>query len=125
MSGWARGLAVYALIGLATGLAVGLAVGWFWPVQYQDTEPSVLRQDYLDDYIVMVATSYEIEGDLDRARQRLALLDPQEPTAPVVELTERLVEAGGSSQDVRRLARLAWDLKAVTPTADVPAEGGP
>ena len=87
--------------GVVIGLALGLAVGWwFWPVQYTNTAPDVLRQDYRDDYITMVATAYEIEKDLQLS-----------------DLAERLVEAGGSAADIARLQRLAWALGALTPTA--------
>jgi len=102
-------------IGVAAGLVLGLAVGWIWPVQYTNTAPAVLRQDYRDDYVVMVATAYGVEEDLERAHERLELLDPEEPAAPVVELAERLVEADGSADDITSLARLAWALKAITP----------
>ena len=113
----ARKWGVRAAIGGAVGLALGFAVGWwFWPVQYTNTAPDVLRQDYRDDYVVMIATAYEVEKDLDQARQRLRLLDPEEPAAPVVELAGRLIEAGGSAVDITRLARLAWALGALTPT---------
>jgi len=113
----ARKWGVRAAIGGAVGLALGFAVGWwFWPVQYTNTAPDVLRQDYRDDYVVMIATAYEVEKDLDQARQRLRLLDPEEPAAPVVELADRLIEAGGSAEDITRLARLAWALGALTPT---------
>lgn len=117
MSKRARKWGVRAAIGGAVGLALGFAVGWwFWPVQYTNTAPDVLRQDYRDDYVVMIATAYEVEKDLDQARQRLRLLDPEEPAAPVVELADRLIEAGGSAEDITRLARLAWALGALTPT---------
>lgn len=105
-----------AAIGAAVGLVLGLAIGWLWPVQYTNTAPAMLRQDYHDDYVLMVATVYEVEGNLEQACERLELLDSQEPAAPVVELAERLVEAGGSAEDITRLARLAWALGAITPT---------
>ena len=58
----------------------------------------------------------EGEGDLEQARERLRALDPQEPTVPVIELAERLVEAGGGDDELTRLARLAWALGATSPT---------
>lgn len=106
--GWAGRIA----IGIAAGLALGLTIGWLWPVQYTNTAPDVLRRDYHDDYILMVAASYQVEGDLESARERLALLDADDPAAPVVELAGRLVEMGGGGDDVARLAQLAWALKA-------------
>jgi hypothetical protein len=105
------------MAGLVVGLMIGLAIGWWlWPVQYTNTSPSVLRQDYRDDYTLMVATTYEVEQDPERAYERMSLLNPQDPAAPVIELAERLLEAGGSIEDVTRLARLARLLGTVPPT---------
>ena len=102
---------------VVAGLVLGFVVGWWlWPVEYTNTTPGVLRQDYRDDYVVMVATAYQVDGDLERARQRLALLNPEEPAAPVVELANRLIGVGGSAEDINRLARLARTLGTFAPT---------
>jgi hypothetical protein len=112
--------------GAAVGLMLAFAIGWWiWPVQYTNTAPDVLRQDYRDDYVVMVATAHEVEQDLEQARNRLKLLDPEEPAAPVVELAERLVEAGGSAEDITYLARLAWALGNLPPTLTPYLDGRP
>lgn len=116
MSVHARRWIIQIVVGLAVGLGLGVAIGWlWWPVEYTNTAPAVLRQDYHDDYVVMVATTYEVDGDLERARERLALLNPQDPAAPVIELAERLVAVGGSRADTARLARLAWAFRVITP----------
>ena len=114
-------------VGVVLGLALGFAIGWWlWPVQYTNTGPDVLRQDYRDDYVVMVATAYEAEGNLELARERLRLLDPVEPSAPVIELAERLGEAGsGGAEDIERLTRLARALGAATPPLAPDVEGRP
>jgi len=115
-----------AAIGAVVGLVLGFIIGWWlWPVQYTNTAPVVLRQDYRDDYIVMIATAYEVEEDLEQARERLKLLDPREPATLVVELAERLIEAGGDADDIARLARLAWALGATTSTLIPYLEGPP
>jgi len=88
---------------------------WLWPVTYTNTSPSALREDYHDEYVLMVATAYEVEGDREKARERLTLLDSEDPSAPVVRLAQRLIEQGGSEEDVARLARLAQSLDATTP----------
>ena len=105
-----------AIIGVVVGLVLGFSIGWWlWPVQYTNTAPDVLRQDYRDDYVVMIAAAYEIEGNLEQARDRLRLLDPEEPSAPVIKLAERLIEVGGSTEDITRLAHLAGALDTLTP----------
>ena len=115
-----------AAVGIAAGLTLGLAVGWWlWPVQYTNTAPDVLRQDYRDDYVAMVAAAYEVERDIEQAREWLKLIDPEEPSVPVIELAERLVEAGGSAEDITHLARLAWALGANSPTLIPYLEGRP
>jgi len=114
--------AVVAVVGLLVGFAIGW---WIWPVQYTNTAPYVLRQDYRDDYIVMVATAHEVEQDLEQARKRLKLLDSGEPATPVVELAERLIEVGGSAEDITYLARLAWALGNLPPTLTPYLDGQP
>jgi predicted Co/Zn/Cd cation transporter (cation efflux family) len=119
---WAMRTAVFAAVGLMLGFAIGW---WIWPVQYTNTAPDVLRQDYRDDYVVMVATAHEVEQDLEQARTRLNLLDPEEPSAPVVELAERIVEVGGSAEDIAYLVRLAWALGSLPPTLTPYLDGRP
>jgi hypothetical protein len=107
---------VLGIVGLIAGLTLGVVIGWWvLPVEYTNTPPSVLRQDYRDNYIMMVATVYAVEGDLDRARERLAALDAEDPAAPVIELGERLISAGGEPDEITRLAQLAWALDVITP----------
>lgn len=108
---------LWLFIGLAVGIGVGVALGWgVWPVTYTNTEPAVLRADYRDEYIRLVALSYAAEGDLEQARARLARLDAATPTAPLVELTERLIAQQPETRTViTPLARLARDLVVDTP----------
>ena len=121
-----RRWATWAVIGVVLGLVLGFAIGWWvWPVQYTNTAPGALRQDHRDDYIVMVATAYEVEGNLEQARERLGLLDAEGSAALVVELAERLVEAGGDTEDITLLARLARALGATTPVLDSYLENSP
>jgi len=122
----APGWAAQAAIGFALGLALSIAIGWWlWPVTYTNTSPAALREDYHDDYVLMVAAGYQVERDLDRAQSRLELLNPDEPAAPAVELAEALIEEGGSEEDIARLAELARALGASDPTVMSYLEGRP
>jgi hypothetical protein len=115
-----------AVIGVALGLALGFAVGWWlWPVTYTNTSPAALREDYRDDYILMVAAAYDVEGNLQEACARLEQLNSGEPAAPVRGLAERLIEGGGQEEDITRLARLARALGVADPLLTPYLEGQP
>ena len=105
---WLAGVAAGTVIGAAIGLAFAW---WLWPVAYTNTSPAVLRQDFQDEYVLLIATAYEAEGDLARARQRLGQLASDEPGAPVLELAERLKRGVGRDEDIARLIRLTQALE--------------
>jgi hypothetical protein len=84
-------------------------------VTYTNTSPAALREDHRDDYVLMIAAAYEVEQDLQEARSRLELLNPDEPAAPVLDLAERLIENGGKEEDITRLAHLAQALSETNP----------
>ena len=117
---------IQAGVGAVVGLVLGFGIGWgLWPNEPADASPDALRWDYQENYVIMVATAYEAEGNLTSAYQRLALLVPENPSAPVVRLGERLVAAGASTKDITRLANLAWAMDAITPPLVPYLEGQP
>jgi hypothetical protein len=119
-----RKLLPLALVGLAAGVALGLLIGWrVWPVSYTNTGPSQLRQDYQNEYILMVAAAYQVEGDLAAAEDRLVLLAPEAPAQVVVELAETMISQGGRSADIEMLVALADALGAATPSMHSYQEG--
>jgi hypothetical protein len=100
---------------LLGGLVLGLALGLFYarvlsPVSYADTNPLALRPQAKDAYRLMIAAAYGADGDLGRARARLALVDEGDPARALAAQAQQLVASGGSSQDARRLALLAASL---------------
>ncbi|MCX7681355.1 MAG: hypothetical protein N2508_05230 [Anaerolineae bacterium] len=111
-----RKVGLAAALGLMAGAALGVAIGWWlWPVEYVNTAPDTLRRDYRDEYILMTATAYEVDGNLHRARERLRLLNPADPVAPLRDLAGRLAAAGGDPADVARLNHLLEKLSASSP----------
>ncbi len=111
------------IAGLIIGLGVGLIYGWVLrPVEYVDTSPDTLREDYRTDYVLMVAEAYAGDGDLDLAQIRLAALGPQPPVDIVVEAIDYAVKQNFSRPDLETLNRLAIQLRAIPPSPEI---GGP
>jgi len=70
MSRWTK-----FIIAILIGIALGFIYGWVVdPVDYVDTTPDSLRQDYQADYVLMVAEAYQGERDPAVAAARLAFL---------------------------------------------------
>lgn len=109
-------------IGLALALVVGLSLGltyaWFIdPVEYYDSDPADLRIDLQEDYVVLVALSYSLSGDLARAQARLATLGEAGGPGSVAALADRLYQSGDHAGTVRALALLAYALGAQSEAA--------
>src|SRR5690348_319460 len=87
----------YLLTGLILGLALGLAYSWiFSPVKYVDTAPYSLRDDFKDQYRNLIASAYLTDGDLGRAKARLALLKDDDPSRVLAAQAQRVVAGGGA-----------------------------
>ena len=111
---------VVAVVGLVAGLGLGLLYAWgINPVAYKDTTPASLRAAHKADYVRMVAQAYVVEGNLDRARARLAALGEASPAPQIAALAQQAAAAGENGQTVQALAALASALGAgpQTPTA--------
>ncbi len=64
----------WPLIAFVVGLLIGwLVIGWgLWPVTWTNATVQDLRPDLRQDYVRMVAESYQQTGNLELAKQRLA-----------------------------------------------------
>jgi len=103
-------LAVVALLG---GMGLGLWYGWVLdPVEYRDTDVSHLASVYRDEYVLMVAETFMLDGDLDAARARLALLVVPDLPGRVADQAQAALARDASQLDVQALARLAAALGA-------------
>lgn len=93
------------LLGLILGAVLGLGVGWYvYPVSYTDTLPSALRSDYKEQSIILISASYRADGDLNRARGRLAVLGIANQIETVTALAQRLAAEGKDSSATSELA---------------------
>jgi hypothetical protein len=101
----------YLLTGVILGLGIGLLIAWvISPVRYTDTAPASLDSTYKDEYRRTIALAYQASGNLDRARERLALLDPGGSIQILAAQAQRILAENRPPQEARVLAVLAADL---------------
>jgi hypothetical protein len=119
MAAMSRTALIIIVAALAVGVGIGLYVGWVAaPVKYVDTAPNSLQRAFKDDYVLMIATAYAGDGDLQAARSQLAGLGFTKSAAAVSAAAQRLSAAGLPDADQQRLAALAQALGAPAgPTA--------
>jgi hypothetical protein len=73
----------------------------------QDTRPGALRDSEKLVYLALVGDLYVFEGDLDRAKARLANLGLRPDGSALAGFVEQFLDGGGRPEDIRNLARLA------------------
>lgn len=121
------GLLGQILGGLAIGLALGLLIAWvIAPVEYTDTSPASMREEFKDHYRLAIASAYNATGNLERARARLALVGDQDALVALLSQAERLIATGNSPDSAYEIAGLYNSLLAVsqvtvTETSSIPS----
>lgn len=100
---------------LWSGLIIGLllGVGYTWlinPVEYVDTSPASLRTDFKEQYRIAIALAYQANGNLERARARLALLQDGNSAQNLASQAQRLL-AEGYPAEAGALAQLSSHLQ--------------
>lgn len=104
------------MIGALVGVGLGLLYGWVIdPVEYVDSPMSNLAQRYRDDYVVMLAAGFTVDGDVDAAIDRLRHLGVDNVPVYVQEITERFITNSGDIDDIRLLVTLAEGVGRLTP----------
>jgi len=104
------------LLGFAIGVGAALYIGWeLAPRAPTDLAPSSLRADYRDEYIRLTALAYQTENDSLQAQQRLVALNPTEPAAPLIEMTERWITQNKPAALIVPLVLLCRDWGVSTP----------
>ena len=98
----------YLLTGLILGLGFGLLYAWIIaPVRYVNTEPASLRADFKEQYRALIAAAYLSNGDLQRARARLALLDDADIAKTIAIQAQLAQDRAGPDSEKNGLGLLA------------------
>lgn len=104
------------LAGLLVGVLAALYFAWrVMPLQIVDNQPRSLAPAFREDFVLLVAETFAIEQDVERARTRLASLAGAKGPAEVVQQTEKMMVTGAASNDLKFMVRLAAALGVATP----------
>jgi hypothetical protein len=112
----------YLLTGVVLGIILGILFAWvISPVEYVDTAPESLTNEFKDQYRVLIATAYVANGDLVRAKARLGLLGEADIYLVVAEQAQQMLAEGGSVEEAQALGRLALALGQGIPQPEITA----
>ena len=101
-------VALLVILGLTAGAVVGLLLGWVvWPVKYVDTAIADLAPEYKEEYILLLASAYVTDGDLEKAEVRLARLEVPNVKQSLSALIDRYILEGRDEADIQALVALA------------------
>jgi hypothetical protein len=107
---------ILALGFLILGLVAGLSYGWWIaPVQYVDTTPASLREDYRADYVLMVAEGFGADHDSETARRRLAVLGGRSPAESCLQAIGFARTAAYADHDLMLLEDLNRAMQSLSP----------
>jgi hypothetical protein len=113
---------IYFLLAVLIGVAAGLYYGWeLNPVEYIETTPATLRIDFQTDYVLMVAEAYQVDGDLNLAARRLAVLGETPPAEIVRQAMIYAAQIAYSDSDQDLLGQLASNFQTWNPLLEAPA----
>jgi hypothetical protein len=111
-------------LGLMLGLAIGLYYSWVLnPVEFVETSPASMRDDFKADYLALIASAYTYSGDLARAEARIAIFREPNPAVIFSELAQTRLAMGRPQSETRAIALMAAALgDRPTPRASVAAD---
>ena len=109
----------YLLTGVVLGIILGILFAWvISPVEYVDTAPESLKDEFKAQYRVLIASAYVANGDLVRAKARLELLGEADSYMSVAEQAQQMLAEGGAVEEAQALGRLALALGQEVPQPD-------
>jgi hypothetical protein len=109
-------VAILVILGLTAGAILGLLIGWVvWPVNYVDTSLADLAPEYKEEYILLVAQVYQVDGDLEKAQARLDELELPNVNQSLAAQIDRYISEGQDEADIRALVALADGLGIASP----------
>ncbi|MAU10273.1 MAG: hypothetical protein CL607_10660 [Anaerolineaceae bacterium] len=110
---------ISTVIGVAIGLVAGLFIGWtVAPIEYVNSPMTSLSIRHQQEYTVMVAEGYLVDGDVLGAVERLRVLGMSNVPLYVQEVTETYISNSRDLDDIQKLVALAAGLGRLTPVME-------
>ncbi len=109
--------------GLAGGVAMGLGIGWLlWPVRVARVDVADLKDSAKNEYLTLIAKTFAFDQNLERARERLALLNDSAVLDRVMDLA--FADESENKPEATQLAALAIALGATDNDIALIAQSG-
>lgn len=100
------------------GIGLGLMYGWVInPIEYRNTRLDQLNREYQTDYVLMIAETYQLEGNLVVAARRLSDLDPAAPNIVVSKAVENATRMGYAEGDLNTMRVLFHAFDSILPAS--------
>jgi len=95
------------LAAFIVGMAITLFYTWVLVPKMPTIAPSQLNPTDKETYILLAAAAYRYDGNLEKAKKRLARLEDRKIDRTLVNLTEKYINSGADVRDIRSLVTLA------------------
>lgn len=116
----------YLLTGLVLGLAISLIYVWvIHPADHTNTSPASLEPASKDRYRALIASAYQADGDLVRAKARLELLKDPDSYQALAGQAQRALADGSSPEEARALGLLLLALGQARSSSTTPLAPSP
>lgn len=104
------------IIAASIGIALGVVYGWVIdPIEYVDVTPSILREDYRADYVLMVAEALQNDHNSETAARRLAILGSESPAQIVTVSLDFATKNGFTQSEISELQSLLTAMQTYQP----------
>ncbi len=104
------------ILAAVIGIAAGVVYGWVIdPVEFTNLTPSLLREDYRADYVLMVAEAYHGEINADVAARRLAVISSEAPAVIVTNTLDYAHLNGFNENEITNLQELLSAMQTYRP----------
>ena len=103
---------------LLVGAGLGLLYGWVInPIEYKNARLDQINDEFQTDYVLMIAETYQLDGNLVLAARRLADLNPAAPDIVVRQALVNAARLGYAEGDLNTMTVLLHAFESILPAS--------